>query len=196
MVKVHEIERIEDWRGVEVVSSDDERLGKLDDLLYDTVSGDVILVVVKSGRINVRKLVVPLFGAVFGRDRIRLGYPAEQISGAPPLDDDMAIRRRDEVAIADHYGLSAPETSVSEDAVRYESAAVIEQRRAANEEVLRRAAELEALAERKQQESQVEANRAVSAKQNAASADAERQGLLEEASRLRASVTPEEPSRP
>jgi hypothetical protein len=191
--------KLSGWRiggGVEVVASDDERLGKLDDLLYDNVSGNVTLVVVKSGRINVRKLVVPIFGAVFGRDRVRLGYPAGQIAAAPPLDDDMAIRRRDEVAIADHYGLSAPESSVSDDALRYESTAPIEQRRAAHEEALRRAAELESPAQSKAQESQLEADRAGSAQQNAASADAQRQELLKEASRLRASVTPDQPARP
>jgi PRC-barrel domain len=190
---VHEIERIEDWRGAEVLASDGERLGKLDDLLYDNASGDAALVVVKSGRINVHRMVVPLLRAVFGRDRVRLGFSAEQISAAPPLDDDTAIRRGDELAIAHHYGLSAPESSVSEDAVRYESAAVVEQRRAANEELLRRAAELESLANSKQQESQVEAHRAASAQQSAASADEEGRKLLEEASRLRAQATPDQP---
>jgi hypothetical protein len=193
MVDVHEIERIEDWRGAEVLASDGERLGKLDDLLYDNASGDAALVVVKSGRINVHRMVVPLLRAVFGRDRVRLGFPAEQISGAPPLDDDTAIRRGDELAMAHHYGLSAPESSVSEDAVRYESGAVVEQRRAANEEILRRAAELEALADSKQQESQVETHRAASAQQSAASADAERRKLLEEASGLRARANPDQP---
>jgi PRC-barrel domain len=193
MVHVHEIERIEDWRGVDVVGSDDERVGKLDDLLYDNVSGEAALLVVKSGRINVHRMVVPLLGATFGRDRIRVGFPAEQISGAPPLDDDATMRRRHEIAIADHYGLSAPESSGSEDAVRYESAVVVEQRRAASEEALRRAAELESQADTKQQESQAEAHRAASAQQRATSADAEQQELLDEASRLRASVNLDRP---
>lgn len=189
MLTVHEIERIEDWRGTEVASSDGERLGKLEDLLYDNVSGNAELVVVKSGRLSVRRMVVPLVGAVFGRDRVRLAFPAEQIAGGPPLEEDSpGIRRRDELAIASYYGLEAPQSSVADDSVRYESATVIEQRRAATEEALRRAEELEGLAARKQQESQIEADRAATAQQSAVSADAEHRQLLEEAARLRAHV--------
>jgi sporulation protein YlmC with PRC-barrel domain len=187
-LEVHEIERIEDWWGVEVVGSDGERIGKLEDLLYDASSGKATFIVVKSGRISIHRMVVPLVGAVIGRDRIRLAFPAEQISGAPALEDDTVMRRRDELAMASYYGFSAPTSSASDEAMRYESATFIEQRRAATDEVLRRAAELEALADRKRQESEVEAESASTAQQNAASADADRQRLLEEVARLRASV--------
>ena len=185
---MQEIERIEDWRGVEVVGSDGERIGKLDDLLYDKLSGDATLMVVKSGRISVHRMVVPLVGAVIGRDRIRLAFRAEQISGAPALEDDTVMRRRDELAMASYYGFSPPTSSAADDALRYESASFIEQRRTATDEVLQRAAELEALADRKRQESEAQTERASTAQQSAASADADRQQLLQEVERLRASV--------
>jgi sporulation protein YlmC with PRC-barrel domain len=184
---VDQIEQIEDWRGSEVVASDGERLGKLDDLLYDNASGEAELVVVKSGRLNVHRVAVPLVRAVFGRNRVRLGFTGDQISQAPGLDDESpVVRRSDELAIARHYGLQPSESSVDDNAIRYETATAIEQRRATVDEALRRAEQLEALAAQKQDETQALTARAASAQQSADVAETDRQQLLNEAARLRA----------
>jgi hypothetical protein len=65
-----EIERIEDWIGREVVDTDGNKIGKLDEVYYD---GDAAVVgEVKHGLLSRKRELVPLRGAVVTRDSVRV----------------------------------------------------------------------------------------------------------------------------
>ena len=55
-----------------VIAPDGQKVGKLEDLLYDKESGGTSLLLVKTGRLSGRRRVVPLMGASFSRDYVRV----------------------------------------------------------------------------------------------------------------------------
>jgi hypothetical protein len=182
---VHEIESMGDWRGQDVIAPDGQKVGKLEDLLYDKESGGTSLLLVKTGRLSGRRRVVPLMGASFSRDYVRVAFTADQVA-ASPEPAEAGLRRKDEVEIAQAYGLAAPESSASDEDLRYETAGDVERRRAASAEAVARAEELEEAAARKAQDASTHANQAAGAKEQAEADKAEHHRLLQEAARLRA----------
>jgi len=182
---VYDIVGIDEWRGADIVASDGEKVGKVEDVLYDASAGDAKLLLVKSGRIGSRHALVPLRGASFGRNAVRVAFPSAQVAAAPAPGSDGVVHRAEEQELARHYGLSAPDVPGADDTVRYETATVVQQRRDAVEGALRRAEELEASAARMEQEAAAQAGTAARAQQQALAAAAERQRLLAEATALR-----------
>jgi sporulation protein YlmC with PRC-barrel domain len=183
--QVHEIESMDEWRGRDVIAPDGQKIGKLDDLLYDKESGGITLLLVKTGRLSAHRRVVPLMGASFSREYVRVAFSADQVAASPELSED-GLRRKDEVAIAHAYGLAAPESSASDDDLRYETADDVEQRRAASAAALARADELEEAAAGKAQDASTHASQAAGAKEQAEAETAEHHRLMQEAARLRA----------
>jgi sporulation protein YlmC with PRC-barrel domain len=140
------VEQIEEWLGQEVLDSEGERVGKLEEVYYSPQNGDAVLVSVKSGMLGRRVSVVPLAGASVGRDHIRLAYTQQQmqdVGGKIDTGDTL-----DQSAVADlgaAYGVElAPE--------EYESASAINGRRAAARDAEEKAAALEDEARKRRQE--------------------------------------------
>jgi sporulation protein YlmC with PRC-barrel domain len=182
---VHEIESMGEWRGQDVIAPDGQKVGKLEDLLYDKESGGTSLLLVKTGRLSAHRRVVPLMGASFSRDYVRVAFTADQVAASPELSE-AGLRRKDEVAIAHAYGLAAPESSASDEELRYETAGDVERRQAASAEAVARAEGLEEAAARKAQDASTHANQAAGAHEQAEADKAEHHRLLQEAARLRA----------
>lgn len=129
------IERIEDWRGQDVLDSSGEKVGKVDEVFYAVGGGQAEFVAVKSGLLGRRSHLVPLAEASVGRDYIRVAYTQEQIEhadGAPegPLDPQTADR------VSALYGLEGR-------GVEYESGSLIAARQVEADEARRRADDLE-----------------------------------------------------
>jgi len=85
------IERLEDWRGQEVVDSDGVKLGKLEEVFYvqDTVAP--ALATVKSGLLGRGSRTVPLAGASVGRDYLRIAATQAQVESGPKTPSHDAI---------------------------------------------------------------------------------------------------------
>jgi hypothetical protein len=97
------VERIADWLGEDVLSDDDEKAGKLDEVYLD---GNVpILAEVKRGGLRRKTHLVPLDGALAGRDYVRFPYPAKLITDAPGHSGDGAPDEAALNAVADHFNL-------------------------------------------------------------------------------------------
>jgi hypothetical protein len=182
---VFQVEGIEEWQGQDVLDRDGAKVGRLETFFTDTDDGSPSLGCVRSGRIAKHLSLVPLAGAAVGRNHIRLPYTKEQIDSAPAAAEDGRITRADELLVARHYGVQAPERGGADDDVRYEPAGAAEERRRQAQEALDRAAQLEAEAERKQAEAESRQADASTADQQAAEAEAERRRLLEEAAAIR-----------
>lgn len=135
------VERIEEWRKQDVLDSEGEKIGKLDEVYYDTGGdGEAIFLSVKSGLLGRHTALVPLTDASVGRDYIRVGYTREQIEQADSRDPEGEISRESVASASAAFGLELPE------GLEVESASLINERRARAEEARQRAEELEAQA--------------------------------------------------
>ena len=141
------VEQIEDWLGQDVVDSEGERVGKLDEVYYSTTTDEAVFALVKSGLLGRHASLVPLAGASVGRDYLRLAYSAAQIDQAPAIDGGSTLDRDGAQRLGAAYGLEVP----AED---FASAGSINERRRAAQEASTRADELEEQARRRDSEAQ------------------------------------------
>lgn len=173
-----DIEHIEGWRGQDVVDRDGEKLGKLEDVYVDLASDEPGLAAVKSGVLGRKVRLVPLEGASFARDAVRVPVAKERFEDAPEAGGEGRLERGVELAVFDHFGLEAP---YGDEGPRYESMQAAAARRAEAAEHRRRADELEATAERKAADAQDAQRRAQEAEDAARMAEREREDALNEA---------------
>lgn len=123
-----EVEKIEGWRGEDVVDRDGEKVGKLDDVFTDRSSGEPEIVSIKTGFLGRKSILVPLEGASLSRDFLRLHVSKQQIEGAPEGDGG-ELDRDSETRLFSHYDLDAPARERDEDdGARYESSSVREEK--------------------------------------------------------------------
>jgi sporulation protein YlmC with PRC-barrel domain len=136
-----QVERIEDWRGQNVLDADGESLGKLDDVYFDVARGEPLLVAVRSGLLVRTTRLAPLEGAIAGRDYLRLPYPKKTFEGAPEIAGPLDAEALD--AIQSVYGIILPEQ------IELWTVGEMEAHRAAADEARRVADELERQAQAK-----------------------------------------------
>jgi sporulation protein YlmC with PRC-barrel domain len=148
-----QVEQVEDWVGQEVVDSEGEKIGKLDDVFFDLQTNAATLGAVKTGLMGRKVYVVPLTGASLGREHVRVAFRADAVKDAPAVGDDGEITTGDEQKLFDHYDLQSPGAGSSGGA-RYESASARSSRRAAADAAATRAAELDAEADKREGEAE------------------------------------------
>jgi hypothetical protein len=93
------IEELADWRGQDVVDQQGEKLGKLDDVLYDGESDDPSFAAVKSGTLSKHLTYLPLLGASVGREYVRVRYSKDGLKKAPSFDPELQLTAEDEASI-------------------------------------------------------------------------------------------------
>jgi sporulation protein YlmC with PRC-barrel domain len=103
-----QVERIDEWRGQEVVDSAGESLGKLEDVYFRGESDEAVIASVRSGRLLKRSHLVPLGGASFSRDYVRVTHGAGQVDDAPDPPDDGVVNAELAGRVAGHYGVEIP----------------------------------------------------------------------------------------
>jgi sporulation protein YlmC with PRC-barrel domain len=59
VLRDYRLEEVDDVRGAEVYGVHDEKLGKIDDVIFDHSSGEIRYIVLKSGSLTGRKIMVP-----------------------------------------------------------------------------------------------------------------------------------------
>ena len=152
------VERIEDWIGLEALDTSGERLGKIDEMYYShSALDEPVFVAIKSGLLGRHRRLVPLQGASVGREYVRLSYTAEQVEQAASGFDADDVLEEDAVrSLGTSYGLDIPPGG-------FESASSIEQRRNEAAEAAQRADQLE----REAQERAAEAEQAKGAAEEA-----------------------------
>ncbi len=149
-----EAEHFEQWRGHQVVDPGGDQLGKLDQVYFDSASGDPVLISVKSGLLGRSSKLVALDGATVGVDYVRVAHSKESVGGAPDATADRAPDPDELSALGATYGLRFS------DQLKLQSADEIAAHRAAAEAARRRAAELDADARAKSERHDAAAQRA------------------------------------
>jgi hypothetical protein len=99
------IEDLKQWAGQDVVDPQGEKLGRLEEVFYDTEADAPAFAAVKSGTFSKHLTLVALAGASAGRSHLRVGVDRKQFKKAPSFDPDTALTIEDEASAYGFYGL-------------------------------------------------------------------------------------------
>jgi hypothetical protein len=98
-------EDIKAWQGDDVLDPGGEKLGKLDEVYYDTETDQPGFATVKSGLIGKHVTLVPLAGATVGHDHVRVAIAKDQFKNAPSFDTDTELSADDEASAYGYFGI-------------------------------------------------------------------------------------------
>jgi PRC-barrel domain len=163
------VERIETWRGQDVLDNTGEKAGHLGDVYYDADAQDPVLISIKSGVLRVQVTLVPAAEVVVSRDYLRVPYSAEQIHRAESGRADEELSSEQVAAVGAMFELTLPSSGP------LYSASLIERRRIEAEKADRRAHELELEATKRAEDEEAARKRAGAAAEKAQEADRERE---------------------
>jgi hypothetical protein len=99
------IEDVTQWCGQDVLDPAGDKLGKLDQVFWDTEVDAPAFAAVKSGTFGKRLTLVSLAGATAGQSHLRVTVDKSRFKKAPSFDPDAELTAEDEMAAYDHYGL-------------------------------------------------------------------------------------------
>ena len=99
------IEDLKAWSGQDVVDAQGDRLGKLEEVLYDTETDTPAFAAVKSGTFGKHLTLVSLAGASAGQAYLRVSVDKKQFKKAPSFDPDAELTMDDEASAYEFYGL-------------------------------------------------------------------------------------------
>jgi uncharacterized protein (TIGR02271 family) len=94
-----------DWRDREVVGSDGEKIGTVDEVYLDTADGDPKWLSVNTGLFGMKSSFVPLQGADPSGESVRVAYTKDQVKDAPNIAPDAELSVEEEQALYSHYSL-------------------------------------------------------------------------------------------
>jgi len=94
-----------DWRDREVIGSDGEKIGKVDEVYLDTDDGDPKWLSVNTGLFGMKSSFVPLQGADPSGESVRVAYTKDQVKDAPNIAPDAELSVEEEQALYSHYSL-------------------------------------------------------------------------------------------
>jgi hypothetical protein len=96
------------WVGTEVGAIDGAALGQVQGFFVDSVGGEPVWLVLRSGRRrSARVVAVPMRGAAGAPFGAWVAYEERVVRGAPVVDPTRPLRREHELTICSHYGIGA-----------------------------------------------------------------------------------------
>ncbi len=121
------VEGIADWIGRDVVDRDGEKVGKLEDVYYDTADHEAAFVAVKSGTFGRSHTVAPLQGATLSREYVRLDAPKELLKDGPSEASGGRLTGVDALEVLRHFGLPGETDLEGEERVCFQTAGAAEE---------------------------------------------------------------------
>jgi uncharacterized protein YrrD len=100
-----ELENIRDWRGEDVVDRNDEKIGKLEDVYFDSETDAPVFAAVKTGLLGRKLTFVPLAEASAAREHLRVSHQKAEVKDAPTTEPDAELSEDEERQIYEFYGL-------------------------------------------------------------------------------------------
>ncbi len=97
--------KISDWRGQDILDESGERVGKLEDVYYDTDTDEPTFGSLKLGMLGRNVAFVPLDGATVGRSYVQVPYSKQMVSDGPSIGADSELSTEDEVRLFGYYGI-------------------------------------------------------------------------------------------
>jgi hypothetical protein len=98
---------IAEWRGRDLVDSQGERIGKLEEVYFDVETDEPQFGTVKEGFVARHLTFVPLTGITIGPDNLQVPVTKEQVKNAPNIaQQGDELSAADESALYHHYQLN------------------------------------------------------------------------------------------
>ena len=92
------------WRGRDLIDSDGDKIGSIEDVYLDRETDEPEWVVVTTGLFGTKRTFVPLSDAQPTEDGVRVPYEKAAVKDAPRIDPDGALSRDEERTLYEHYG--------------------------------------------------------------------------------------------
>lgn len=89
----------------EVVDQSGEKVGPLDKVYLDNVTGDPAWISVRAGWFGGRRIICPLANAELVGSQIRVPYSVEMIKDAPQIPVDEHLSEDEEEQLYDYYAV-------------------------------------------------------------------------------------------
>jgi uncharacterized protein (TIGR02271 family) len=103
-------EEVLTWRGQELRSSDDEKLGTIEEIYLDAETREPEWALITTGMFGTKQSFVPLREASRSSDAITVPYDKATVKDAPTIDPDGQLSETEEGALYRHYGIEYGET--------------------------------------------------------------------------------------
>jgi uncharacterized protein (TIGR02271 family) len=96
-----------DWRGRELVDSDGDKVGTIEELFRDEDTDQPEWAAVRTGLFGKKLSFVPIQSAEPAGENMRVPFTKSEIKDAPKIDDsDGQLSQEEEAALYSHYGMS------------------------------------------------------------------------------------------
>jgi uncharacterized protein (TIGR02271 family) len=94
-----------DWRGREVIGSDGEKVGTVEEVYLDTATDQPEWLSINTGLFGLKSSFAPIQGAHPEGEAVQIAYTKEQVKDAPSVEPDQELNDSEERALWSHYGL-------------------------------------------------------------------------------------------
>jgi uncharacterized protein (TIGR02271 family) len=94
-----------DWRDRQVIGSDGEKIGKVDEIYLDEASGQQEWISVNTGLFGLKSSFVPLQGAHPSGESVEVPYTKDEVKDAPGITPDQELSDQEERELWAHYRL-------------------------------------------------------------------------------------------
>jgi hypothetical protein len=108
---VGELDNIREWEGKEVVDSDHKKIGRLEDVYFDSETDQPVFVTVHTGLFGSHLTFVPTENASLGQGYLEVARPESAIHHAPHIEKGGELSLEEEAKLFKYYGLDYPPTS-------------------------------------------------------------------------------------
>jgi uncharacterized protein (TIGR02271 family) len=93
------------WRDRELIDSQGDKIGTIEEIYEDEQTGKPEWALVKSGLLGKNKQFVPLAGASPEGENVRVGVTKDQVKDAPGVEADNELSVDEERRLFEHYGI-------------------------------------------------------------------------------------------
>jgi len=100
------MEDVQTWRGRDVVDSDGDKIGSVEDIYLDRQSGEPEWVAIKTGLFGTKVSFAPIRDASASGEEIRIPFSKDQVKDAPSVEADGELSPEEEQRLYQHYGRS------------------------------------------------------------------------------------------
>jgi sporulation protein YlmC with PRC-barrel domain len=100
-----EKDRMLQFRGEQLIDTNGEQVGKVEEIYLDAESGEPEWALVNTGLFGTKRTFVPLAGATEDDGRLRVPLEKSKVKDAPQVEPDGKLTKDEEAALYRHYGM-------------------------------------------------------------------------------------------
>lgn len=94
-----------EWTGHDLYDLDGDKIGTVEDVIYGDATGGLKWLVVETGLLGLKKILVPVGEVRRSADRLSVPHTKERVKDAPKVEDEVALTPAEESKLCRYYGL-------------------------------------------------------------------------------------------